>query len=231
MSRSRWLLVLVVVLVAATAAGCSGGGTKAESGPLTAADVQAALDDTFAGAEWRAAVTGVTDSTLLRRPVVAVKFKDDISANEGFRAMQASLTADYPGKAAVIECSGVSTPMWAPVGGGELEAVQLPAAPGAAQDFLPWLESAFGADSPVPESWVGHVEKAEYAAELEGGWTNALVLTTDLKFDAAGQTQASIIQQAVIAAKPTFATTLVVRFADGNILAGDVTSALGGFGY
>lgn len=235
MSKSRWLVVAVAVMLAAVMAGCGGsGGTsadKVESGPLTAQDVQAALDGPFAAEAWSDGVTGVTEETLLRRPVVVVKFKDDATANQGFTSLQTSLSAQYPGKAAVVECAGKSMPMWATMGGGQMEKVALPASPGSAQDFLGWLESAFGKGSPKPEAWVARVKKAEYAQETEDGWTNALVLTTDLAFDAEGMRQASIVQQAVIAAKPTFATTLVVRFSDGKVLAGDINAAFGGFGY
>jgi len=95
-----------------------------------------------------------------------------------------------------------------------------PEAPGDVSGMSGWFEQAYpGA------AWLARIKSIEYVAgEVpdSGGFSNAVVITTDLDY-ASEQALGAEIVAALGEASPTWAKQYVLWFADGNnMLAGDI---------
>lgn len=99
-------------------------------------------------------------------------------------------------------------------------AVEFPPAPADVSGMSRWLAEAY-----PDAAWKARIKQIDYVpGEVpdSGGFSNAIVVTTDLDF-ASEQTIAEEISTALGEAHPTWAKQSVIKFADGNnILAGDI---------
>lgn len=120
--------------------------------------------------------------------------------------------------------SGSSTPASAPeedsTSSAQDASAEFPPAPADVSGMSGWLAEAY-----PDAAWRGRIKDIEHVpGEVpdSGGFSNAIVVTTDLDF-ASEQTIAEEISAALGEAHPTWAKQAVIRFADGNnIVAGDI---------
>lgn len=132
--------------------------------------------------------------------------------------------------ASMVGCGGPSAaseqqPAPAATGSAEPAEVQEqpatpPPAPADVSGMSGWFEQAYPGSA-----WLGRIKGIEYVAgEVpdSGGFSNAVVITTDLDF-ASEQALGMEIVAALGEASPTWAKQYVLWFADGNnMLAGDI---------
>lgn len=102
----------------------------------------------------------------------------------------------------------------------EAASTGFPPAPADVSGMRDWFTQAYPA-----AAWLGRIKSIEYVAgEVpdSGGWSNAIVITTDLDFG----TELAMAQEigtALGEAHPAWAKQYIVRFADGkNMQAGDI---------
>ena len=201
------------------------------SNRLSASYVKSRIEGDLASQPWATSVVSVSEATLLRRPVVSIELTDQTAVTDAMSGLQTALsTSEMWG---VLEFHDPTFAYFAAIGSpGTDDPVELPASPASAEAFLPWLNQAFGAGSPAPEEWVARVTSAEFAASVPSGFTNALVIGTDLPWGTGGNPTAQLIAQAVYAAEPSFATSFVIHFAEANYeYSGEIVPQIGQFGY
>lgn len=244
MTRRTLILHLTLALaLALTLAGCSSNGSKTSGDvpgssagtddgpmPLTAAGVEAMLEGDLASEAWAASVTGVGEETYLRRPVVSIGFKDTTALTEAQMPLQDAFL-DEP-VWGVIELLSPDFTAFITIGNtGDFPAEEIPAAPATAPELAGWFDAAFGSGSPLPEAWVASVKSTEFAASTTAGYSDVLVVNTDLPYDPEGKRKAEVIHHAIATAAPTYAKTFDIRFADGNSLMGEIVPGIAAFGY
>lgn len=205
--------------------------TVPASNRLNASDVQALITGDLASAPWAASILSMSDTTLLRRPVVAIEMTDQTAMSDAMNGLQTALLTSE--KWGVIEVYDPTYAYFVSIGSLDLfDPIDLPTPPASAEEVLPWLNQAFGVNSPAPENWVAHVTSAEYAATVPSGYTNAVVIGTDLPWGTGGNPAAQVIAQAIYAAEPTFATTFVIHYSEADYqYSGDIVTQMGQFGY
>lgn len=119
---------------------------------------------------------------------------------------------------------GSSTPASSSAGDGASSApdapTEFPPAPADVSGMSGWLDEAY-----PDAAWRARIKSIEYVpGEVpdSGGYSNAIVVTTDLDF-ASEQTLAEEISTALGEAHPAWAKQYVIWFADGNnMTAGDI---------
>ncbi len=211
--------------------GDSSGDTGEGTNRLAAADIQALIDGDLASESWVSSASNITETTLLRRPVVSITFTDETSRNDANMALQTALAATD--KWGVLELSDPNITSFIIIGSiASEDPIELPASPTSAEEFVPWLNESFGTGSPAPEDWVAHVKSVEFAAALPTGFTDALVVKTDLPWDAEGKRIAEVIAQAIYTAAPTFATSYTIYYGEGDYeSSGYIVPEMAMFGY
>lgn len=235
--RVRYLLAIVCVLMLLVAAGgCSSGEPAQDSAPAPAEQDEQAqeadrgamltgqfetwLEENYGEEAWYMQVNGISYMTRLRKPCVLV-----------FTAMDSTMASavlnEPANEWANSETGSELLVRWITIDGMVIQggvplsvefAEDVPAPPASANEFMTWLDSAFGPASgdPVDEDWYGRITGAG-----PGAHGTAIEVTTDLDYEEpADREQADVIGHVLQLARPAGATEWSVTFEDGeNVLA------------
>jgi hypothetical protein len=191
-------------------------GQEADAQAALTADFETWLETNYGSEAWYPKVNGLAYPERLRKPAVVV-YTDlnasDMSAvmndvaNEWANSEQGSeLLVRWVSNDGMIIQGGMPLSV--------LLADSVPAPATGADDFMRWLDAAYGPGSgdPVDEEWYARVQSAGPSAD---GATVEVV--TDLDFEKmTDREQADVIGQVLILAAPAGTSGWTVRFADGN---------------
>lgn len=237
----RWITLVgtsVLIAVVLLGAGCSSAqdagqagetqnpgssedtaAQEADRGAMLTAGFETWLEEGYGAEAWYPKLNGFAYMERLRKPTVVVYM--DLSAND-MSAVINDVANEWANsdQGADLSVRWVSNDGLIIQGGMPLYlefADSVPAPAASANDFMSWLDAAYGPASgdPVAEDWYGRITAAGPSSD-----GTSIEVTTDLDFEKmTDREQADVIGQVLMLSKTAGVSGWVVRFADGdNIL-------------
>lgn len=217
--RITAVLFLFLCLIFAAVVGCSSGEPPGveptqEGSQDILETFKAWFGENHSSEEWYGQIDSIALVSRLRIPTILVFVNLDSGAfvNEANQAVNLWANSDHGQELALRIISSDGFVFTIPQ--SIQFAVSVPPAPASAEEFMAWLDSAFGSASgdPVNEEWYGHIKSAGINVERE-----SIEIVTDLNFHApADRELAEMITQVVILASPAGVSNWIVRFGDGS---------------